>query len=166
MSNLENTIQSALDDVGRSEHVINRAENDISVAVAAKALEVIGSHDVIITEADKLGATMLGIEIARSIVDLAASGFGKGITVPRHILAESLGDPSQLQHYIAMATKSVQQTVETSVLKRVRQRNERGLEFERKNTAPRTREEMPIRTEPGVWTGDGGGKYPAKRGKK
>ena len=166
MSNLENTIQTALDDVGRSEQVIHRAEDDIAAAVANKVLEVIGSHDVI-TEADKLGALSLGIELARAVLDFAASGFGKGVTVPRHILAESLGDPSQLKHYVSMATKCVQQTVETSVLKRVRQRNERGLEFERANTAPRNIDAMmPIRTEPGVWTGDGGGKYPAKRGKK
>ena len=170
MSNLTTAIQSVLDESGRAEQLLSRAEDDIAAAIANKCLEIIGSRDII-SETDKAFSAATGMQSARAIIDKAFTGFGKlpkGQTVPRHLLAESLSDPEQQKFFVLWAMKPIEKSIETSVMKRVRARSSMiDREVIREGVPERTLEVLPIRTDGGVWTGDkSASKYPAPKGLK
>lgn len=188
-------IQEALDDVGRSEAAITRAEDDLTSDIFRRLVDAVEKHDIVTNDArGTLLATALNI--SRAAVDWVSKGAGTGHVMPRHVLANFLAEPNNIAFISEKASATTAMQIETMVLKRLRQRNERDVVLERKDTAHRDggtvygnlpasvttsgpmAEPVPAKKHPVIPAADyhsettkhdgdlNGGRYPAKKAKR
>jgi hypothetical protein len=123
MTNLEKSIDEALEMVAANETTIHRATEDIEAELHRRMLDVVAEHDTP-SELDKAGLSMLAQSTARGIVDGLGKGFGKLPAVPRHVVAGMLGLADQRAHLVQHAMKLLRPEIELRVMRRKRARSD------------------------------------------
>jgi hypothetical protein len=166
---IEKAFDGALSDAAMHETTIRRAENELTEIISAKLLDVISARDLV-SEADKMTCAATALVLSEAMIDGAAKGFGKapGGVVPRHVLADFVGQAGNRERLANVATAKAAKEIDLHVMKRIRARSEKAHDVQvvHEGRPERVAEAAPFLPDT-VFTGSKSlDRYPAKRSKR